>query len=373
VGVIVTPTGDGQSLFLRHLPACRKMTTRLRLLSQDKLAKGLAAEAFEHLAQILTLSRNLRNKAPMESYLAGVQIENSALNGLDHWLAHGTPDPKILRQVLDELNKHAAETPLPLDCLNTECFRAGGVLANPTSWTFFSGEPQERIPERWLAGGIAFSLDVPWEEQRAKRLWRIVWAGLYRNIHTPHWQLPDPLGPGKILRPEKETTRQILQGWLPGSDGPGASLTIEQLASLLDRSWLSDEKLFCRVKPLQQSGTRSRWRVDSSRLAVALGLYQIKEGRLPQKLADLVPNYLPNLPVDPYSGQDFHYRISKGEQIDVAGQARDVLPGQAILWSIGPDRINHGGKKHGDHLPMDDPHWADGFDLITVIPHWSNK
>jgi len=369
-GVIVMPTGDGQAPILRHLPVCRKMTDRLRLLSREKLARGQPDKAFEHLAQILALSRSLRNKAPLESYLAGIQIENSALDSLDQLLVHGKPAPKLLKDVLDELNHHAAETPPPLDCLNTECFRAGGVLANPTSWSFFS-EVDARIPERWLAGGIAFSLDVPWEQERATRLWRMVWAGLYRHLQTPHWQLAQPLGGGKQgFSTTKEATRQILQGWLNTADGPAASWTADNLASTMDRSWLCDEKLFCKVKPLRLAGTRSQWRVDSSRLEVALGLYQIKEGKTATKLADLVPKYLPKLPIDPYSGQDFHYRISNGEQIEFAGQQRNVQPGQAVLWSTGPDRINHGGRKHGEHLPLDDPHWADGFDLITVVPHW---
>src|SRR5262249_36251977 len=66
-GVIVTPTSDGQTPLLRHLPGLRKMTTRLRLLSKEKREAGQPKTAFEHLAQILALSRNLRNKAPLES------------------------------------------------------------------------------------------------------------------------------------------------------------------------------------------------------------------------------------------------------------------------------------------------------------------
>jgi hypothetical protein len=367
VGVIVTPTGDGQSPVLRHLPECQKMAERLRLISRKKWANGSP-----DVAQMLALSRNLRSKVPLESYLVGIQIENSALEGLDQWLANRPPE-KLLRHALDELNRHAAETPPPLDCLNTECFRAGGALVNPPSWTFFSGK-DERVKERWLAGGIAFSLDTPWEQERARRIWQVVWAGLYRNLQTPHWQLPDPLDGGKNIRADKEATRQILQGWLPPADGPAASWTVEQLASTLDQSWLSDEKLFCRVKPLRLAGTHARWRIDSARLAVALGLYQIKEGKSAAKLADLVPKYLPKLPVDPYSGQDYHYRISKGEEAAFPGDpAVTARPGQAILWSTGPDRIDHGGTKHGAHLPLDDPHWADGFDLITVVPQWAKK
>jgi hypothetical protein len=354
VGVIAPPSGDGQKPLLRHLEGCGKMTLRLHELFEKKLDSGRPEEAFEHVVQILALSRNLRNKAPPASYLEGLAIEDGAMARVLSLLKEKR-SPKLLRHMLDELNRHAAETPPLLDCLNTECFRAGGALAYPTFWGFFSGDAVEKIPptvpERWLAGGIAFSLDTPWEKERAIRLWRLVWAGLYRNLQTSHWQLPEKKGE---LKTAKEATRKILQGWSPAKEGAGASMTAEQLAALLDASWLSDEKLFCQVMPLRTAATQSRWRVDSSRLAVALTLYQLQEGKTATKLADLVPKYLPKLPIDPYSGEDYHYRISKGEVIDA--QIANVAPGQAILWSTGPDRINNGGVGRND--------------LITVIPHW---
>src|SRR5262249_12318450 len=94
VGVLEMPRSDGQSLRFMPLPACRKMTDELLRAARAKEP----SPAFEHLAQILALSRNLRNKAPLESYLAGVQAEEDALKGLDQWLARGKPAPQLLRR-----------------------------------------------------------------------------------------------------------------------------------------------------------------------------------------------------------------------------------------------------------------------------------
>jgi hypothetical protein len=299
-----------------------------------------------------------------------VEIEVSALRGLDSWLARGKPAPDLLRRVLDELNRHAAQTPPALDCLQTECFRAGGLLGNPTAWAFRSGG--DRVPETWLADGIALSLTTPWEDERKRRLWRAVWAGLFRALQTPHWQLPDaPEEP----EGRRDATRQILRGWLPAAEGPGASLTRAQLARLLDDSWLSDVRLFAPVVPLRVAATRARWRVDAARQMVALGVYQLREGKPAQQLKELVPKYLPELPVDPYSGQAFRYRISQGEALDIQGPGElklvRVPPGQGILWSTGPDRVDHGGRRHAGEAPDEDPLWARGeFDLVTVIPRW---
>ena len=372
LGVIETPSGDGQTPLLRHLPVCRKMTDKLLSLSRLALAEGKQATAFEHLTQILALSRNLRNKAPLASYLAGVDIEELALEDVNVWLARAKPPAKLVRQVLDELNRHAAETPPPVDCLRTECFRAGGALVNPVNWTFYSGTGAGRVPERWLAGSIALSLDMPWEDARKTRLWQAVWAGLFRGLHTPHWELRDTT---VEVQTRNEVAREVLRGWLPATEGPGASLTLSELASLVDSSWLADERLFAAVVPLRSAANRARWRVDSCRLTVALGLYQLQEKKTAQTLEDLIPKYMPELPVDPYSGKAFNYRISPREEIDMPDaqgrQARQVQRGQGLVWSTGPDKVDHDGHRHGGTFADAHPEWSrGGLDLIAVVPLW---
>lgn len=371
-GVIEYPPADGPSPVPRHLATCRHMTDRLWGLASRELEQGNTAAAVQHLAQILALSRNLRNKAPLSSYLRGVEIEERALDALESFLSRGKGGADLLRRMLDELNRHAAETPPPLDCVKTECFRAGGVLRNPTSWTFYSGrEDSARVPETWLAGSIALSLELPWEQERKVRLWRTVWQGLFHGTQTPHWELPEtPAELGNF----KETTRQILRGWLPVGDGTEAAVTVVQLARLLDRSWLADERLFVPVEPLRSVATRARWHVDSCRLQLALGLYQIEKKKPAAKLQDLVPKFLTELPVDPYSGRMFGYRLSGGEDI-VTGNDGIIMArvhaGQGILWSTGPDRIDHGGRRHGG--PEDDRSlaWQNSqLDLVTIVPRW---
>jgi hypothetical protein len=379
VGVIEAPPSSGQTPLLGHLPACQKMTKKLQDLAKAALARGDTRRALEHLVQILALSRNLRNKAVFASYHTGVEVEESALDFLDVWFTRSKPAPALLRRLLDELNRHADETPPPLDCLRTECYRAGGLITNPLGWNFYAGgSGSGRVRERWLAGWIAASLDTPWEQERATRLWRLVWAGLFRAAQTPYWRLP-AVAPD--IAATQQATRRILEGWLPAGDGAGQSVTTGQLARWLDASWLADEALFAPVMPLRRVATRGRWRMGAARLAVALALYQREKGKPAQKLTDLVPGYLAKLPVDPYSGEQFHYRVSAGEKLEIpegeSFQGRDgpnrgvVRLGQGIVWSTGPDRTDQGGRKHGGRLPDIDRGWSrDGLDLITVVPFW---
>jgi hypothetical protein len=224
-----------------------------------------------------------------------------------------------------------------------------------------------------LSGGIALSLEMPWEDERKTRLWRAVWEGMFRHLATPHWQLPTPPD-----EPEgaSERTREILRAWLPPTEGPGAKLRISELARLLDASWLAEEKLFARVLPLRAAATRGRSRLEACRLCVALKLYQLEENKTAQRLDDLVPKYLPQVPVDPYSGQPFRYRISEGERLQVIGDAAQLGPGlgvvqrgQGIVWSTGPDRVDNGGRSHGGAFGDNDPRWlTPELDLITIAP-----
>jgi hypothetical protein len=375
VGVIEAPSSEGQEAMLYHLKPAATIVARLRELAQADMKRGDAKAAFDRLTQILALSRTLRNKAPLASYLAGVQAEASAIEGLHLCLASKKPSLDLLENVWTELTRHAQDTPPPLDCLQTECYRSGGLLQNPLGWSYASG--QHSLRERWLTDSIALSLEAPWEKERAARLWTLVWAGLFRAVETPAWQLPrEPLDIGAGT----DETRTILRGWLPEKPGPGASPEAVRISRLLDESWLSDPRLFCPVVPLRNAGNRSRWQMEAARLTVTLAIYQVREGKVAGKLDDLVPKYLPEVPSDPYSGKSFHYRISEGEKLDVqgdeplqgnAGAARQVAAGQGILWSTGPDGTDDGGKKHGGHVPDDNPLWRQGdFDLVTVVPKW---
>ena len=64
-------------------------------------------------------------------------------------------------------------------------------------------------------------------------------------------------------------------------------------------------------------------------LDLAVRLYRDEQGHVPADLQDLVPRYLPSIPLDPFSGEAMIYRI----------QDRDFL-----VYSLGRDRTDNGGR-----------------------------
>jgi hypothetical protein len=85
------------------------------------------------------------------------------------------------------------------------------------------------------------------------------------------------------------------------------------------------------------------------RLALAVERYRAGHGRFPARLEDLVPEFIPLVPLDPFDGQPMRMRRT-GQRL--------------IVYSIGPDLTDDGGapldktKKTGD-IP---------FELIDAGP-----
>ncbi len=101
---------------------------------------------------------------------------------------------------------------------------------------------------------------------------------------------------------------------------------------------------------------------------LALRRYQLRhDGRLPVDLHDLVhTGELSELPIDPYSGQIFHYVPSQGQNLPPLGltlqghitgtyTTSGPTRGMRLLYSIGPNRFDSGA-------------WTGSDDLVFALP-----
>lgn len=105
------------------------------------------------------------------------------------------------------------------------------------------------------------------------------------------------------------------------------------LAEVVDRPavWRSIHSL---PRPAGVAVGLADWLValESCRLTLALRLYRDRHGRWPEALADLCPDILPAVPVDPFSGAPFRYeRVGTGWRFWSVG-----------LEGHGPDRLRPG-------------------------------
>jgi hypothetical protein len=68
---------------------------------------------------------------------------------------------------------------------------------------------------------------------------------------------------------------------------------------------------------------------DGAIVACALRRYSLEHGTIPDRLEKLVPDFLKEVPTDPYDGKPLRFKAT-GDQW--------------VLWSIGPDRIDNGAE-----------------------------
>lgn len=123
--------------------------------------------------------------------------------------------------------------------------------------------------------------------------------------------------------------RQAVEPMWTWTEVPGTSFENELASEAYRRRYLP---VFVMLPAIGRAATQAEittQRRDAALTAIALELYRRRNGAYPETLDPLVPELLPTLPVDRFDGQPLRYRLS------------DEGP---LLYSIGSDRIDDGGK-----------------------------
>ncbi|GAG07746.1 unnamed protein product, partial [marine sediment metagenome] len=128
------------------------------------------------------------------------------------------------------------------------------------------------------------------------------------------------------------------------SDLAGAQQAVANIENPVGKTLLS---LFMpTLNRLLEASFRLRTEREATRAFLAVRLYQMRTGRLPDSLDELVKeNILPSVPVDMFADKPLRYD-----------------PKRRLIWSVGPDEVDDGGEgKPGDPR---------GKDYVLAIPEW---
>jgi hypothetical protein len=318
------------------------------------VATGTAEQALDPIETLLGLSRQFRNHAPPWLQGRGSHLEGTALTALATWLETARPSPDVLRRALVVLARHERQRPGERQALlATYLVVKNTVEFDPLSvfWHHVAPIPHLDRP-LWL-----WAWQAPWEAARQDRLGRLVYSVWLQQADKPYWELeaerrrilaasgtPDVYG------------RIALECRFPPAAGPGADWSPERWGRLLVHSWPIMLRYYYPGPPHLQM------RLRGELLTTALLLYRADKGRLPEKLEDLVPDYLTALPLDPFSGKAFQYRVSAGESLELPLPSGDtkqltLAPGQGFVWSAGKDTLilSEGGPQERGLFPV--PTW----------------
>jgi hypothetical protein len=352
----------------------RDMILAVRARGLQRQSAGDPATYPRLLRNGLAAVRTGRNRGGVLAVSFSLDCEEALFSGLTEWADRLDGRPDLLRQVVTELGRHETEMPTGTD----DAFWAEQVLLRNTMERVASWLPRILDPRPNALEGtspqvdaeanlVAFAWNVPWERARRERLLRV------------------------------ETNKIVDLRQLSRIHGPVR--------------W---QQIFDRTAELAAADEAALTRRRLVHVAMALRLYRAENGGPAPTLSALVPDYIPTLVTDPYTGRAFGYRVSAGERIATgsvlmprdafitAGFAASIAhpvgglngiwavfrdtgpprfrgaglfgptvptftavpPGYGVLWSAGPDGQDDGGLRTG---PRGNALGA-GDDSIVLIP-----
>jgi hypothetical protein len=170
--------------------------------------------------------------------------------------------------------------------------------------------------------------------------------------------LLSPLYAGKkaVMRKHEEFYEALLQqAATPRWQRDAVPDAGDVLANLSPRYTVLDAYMTIVALPAGNDGMTAT--LDGTELFIAIELHHTRTGRLPQALAELVPTYLPSLPLDPYTGKPYIYTLLPDDTSTAPGSAY-------LLYSTGVDGVDNNAAQHPEGFDATHPSHGAGYDFV---------
>jgi ABC-type transport system involved in cytochrome c biogenesis permease component len=351
------PASPGQSDY-RLVSAAVTLGNLLDARALQLAQRGQVTEAFDAFFLALDLSRNVRSKATGNVYINGAAIERSALQLVVPLAEASANQPNVLADALKRLEAHDRAVPPMVDTLKIDYLAARdrftGMLSEP---------PNLEMQLTRLAASM------PWELARTRGILNSLCAGYLRTAALSY---PEAIrridgGPNAL-----DARDYLLTVWTPPPGTTNIVTTFRNLDELVRHSPIWTSGFYeLQVFAMEIANRTTR---RAALLQWALGLDELRHGKPAAALAGLVPEFLSELPLDPFSEAPFDYRISAGEDInwnpsipEPEKALREIPAGQGVLWSVGGDGRNDGGHVNGG-LYWNVGQADRGWDPIFLVP-----
>ncbi len=289
---------DGFSIDLSHLAQVREGMRILRWEAVWAAHEGDPERAGEALLAAFKLATATRCEPTLISQLVHIASHEIAFEALKNVINGAALSDAHLEQLAARLAATDARPSLATGLMGERAF---GLQAyeDPANLLDAGG----RLPvDDVLPGGTRMLINGAalvglWQQDEARYLER-----MNELVEASQMPFPEALDEARAIQERIEDG----MGMLP--------LPSRMLLPALTRCLEAQARLVAEVRMAQ--------------CAVAVERYQQAHGAPPQSLAELTPAYLPSVPNDPWDGEPIRYEPSAGG---------------ATLYSLGPDRIDHGG------------------------------
>jgi hypothetical protein len=355
------------------LEYARRMTVALLARGLQLQSRGDPAAFISAFRTTLKLAQTMENGSVVTCLQMGCDIESSALRALDRWMEYRPPPIEWLRIAAAPMPSALANLPAiayEMDTVAQKITLFRALIACLTAcdpMVPFDPTPQY-LAERHV---IREALKAP-----------SLWLPLILSLPPETFGTPDPIVDmvtvAWTVPWEKERTRRLVGlGYESGRTVNHSLMLGRPGAMQIIRNKTSTD--------LAEVDRQLRTYRRGAILKLALMTFRCEQGKYPSELGELVSKgYLRQSLPDPYDDtREFGYRVSTGEKLRFQTisqgermpitQVPDELvvsPGQAIIWSVGSDRIDQGGINPPGpiaHIP------GRPVDIVFLVPLWPNQ
>jgi hypothetical protein len=284
-------------LSVEPLPETQQLARVVELRALQLEAKGDLRGTLSLFETALGVSRQLENNAPLGSYWGGAFLEGVVLRqGLESWLQKVGSDKKLLDAAQVMLRKHVAAGPDPANAIKAEYF----VLRDLDP---FGGQDKSRFDKTYRR----LAEEVPWEKERQRRVFRAITFRALQLVQPPYRH--DLFAGNNTLNRFGAAAEG--EG-LPPATGPGSELSATEWSAFILQSWPVKQSSYQFIEMIAANRAANQ---QAAQIVLAVRLFQADHGHLPTTLEELVPTYLPALPM--HTGLQSQYYLTETEELVV--------------------------------------------------------
>lgn len=350
VSIEVQGVEDGD--FVRQ--TFRLVQARSRILR----TRGELNEAMLDLTGVVALARHLSAKGSFIQHLTANPVEALTLEEIRDCAGDSKMTAELAASSLADLRRLQI-TPGASDILKVEYLYSMKYFFSPEALEGYRLFHEEMYGKFGLTrdGTVLGPLSRPFpvigctsriEVERAKRLLKLATANLLAACELPPYERPAVVEEAVKVQSAGISAfrRETIE--LFDLEGMSDSLQVSREASgrqvcqwLATTPWLVEDSV--RSASVLVPFDRIAARRGITETFLALRAWQIRHGKYPETLGELVGHDLDALPLDPFSGRPFGYVRASGQVLRHAGPGESQYQTKAddwLLYSVGPDKID---------------------------------
>jgi len=312
VGSCQVPEVTGFDHKMPYLKQWRAMTRLLNARATHDFREGREALAFDREMRIVEFGRMIQDSGgSVIHYLLGKHIKNIGLWRIRHWLSKTTLSPEQLLPLVERLAAYESNRKALADGYRVEYQAVAAMVDDVVAGDYeklgILGMKQEKRLSRYK-----------FKPNQTKRMYADFIRWLISNGSKPRWEWKADLREDVVLLfdAEDDAVRQsMLKGNVMG----------KMLVSMAGAALLRVNSEAC----------MESWEVRATRAMIALRCYEARTGELPDNLQALVPDYMEEVPLDPFDGKPLNY--SKEEGLISAASEEYRRRNGSFEISFGPD------------------------------------